>query len=270
MLRSGICHQAQLESEPFQGWATRMGERRLHLHRKVWEWCFIAQALQERGQLGPGRRGLGFAVGQEPLPALFASLGCQITATDQTTDAARSGGWVDAAMHAADRAELNRRALCPPKEFSERVEFRFVDMRAVPDDLSGFDFVWSACSLEHLGSLEAGEAFIFDALKCLRPGGIAVHTTEFNLSSEDETIGAGGLGDGRTWPTGLYRRQDIEGIGQRLRDECHAISLSFNLGAGKADWSVDRPPYQQQVHLRLELGEFVTTSYGLIIEKDGG
>ena len=37
------------------------------LHRKMWEWLFIAEALRERGMLAAGRRGVGFGVGQEPL-----------------------------------------------------------------------------------------------------------------------------------------------------------------------------------------------------------
>ena len=57
----------------------------MRLHRKIWEFCFIAQALDERGMLARGRRGLGFAVGTEPLPAMFASRGCAIVATDLAT-----------------------------------------------------------------------------------------------------------------------------------------------------------------------------------------
>ena len=34
------------------------------LHRKMWEWLFIAQALAERDMLRPGRVGLGFGVGR--------------------------------------------------------------------------------------------------------------------------------------------------------------------------------------------------------------
>ena len=37
------------------------------VNRKFWEWCAIAQALEERNLLVSGSRGLGFAVGTEPL-----------------------------------------------------------------------------------------------------------------------------------------------------------------------------------------------------------
>lgn len=65
ILRSCACAQRQLESEAFQGWAARMHEASLHMHRKVWEYCFIAQALYERHMLCSGRKGLGFGVGSD-------------------------------------------------------------------------------------------------------------------------------------------------------------------------------------------------------------
>ena len=50
----------------------------LYRHRKMWEWCAIAQVLDERNKLRPGKRGCGFAVGHEPLPSLFAACGAEI------------------------------------------------------------------------------------------------------------------------------------------------------------------------------------------------
>jgi len=71
-LTSQACTQAQLESPVFRHRAAALKERPGWLHRKLWEWCFIAQALFERGMLERGLRGLGSAVGSEPLSALFA------------------------------------------------------------------------------------------------------------------------------------------------------------------------------------------------------
>ena len=183
MLTSMPCTQAQLESAVFRRWAAALGERPGHLHRKIWEWCFIAQALDERGLLAPGRRGLGFAVGQEPLSALFAAHGCTIVATDLGEEEAAKHGWVETGQHAAALDALNQRGLCPEARFHENVTFRVADMRALPTDLGHFDFVWSSCALEHLGSLEAGMHFIEASLALLKPGGVAVHTTEYNLTS---------------------------------------------------------------------------------------
>src|SRR5262249_4886417 len=109
-LKSCICTQAQLESATFRQWCQRLGEP-FKLHRKLWEFAYIAQALFERGTLQPGRRGLGFAVGLEPLSALFASYGCEIVATDLHLEKAKQLGWVAWGQHAAGLDVLNDRGL---------------------------------------------------------------------------------------------------------------------------------------------------------------
>jgi SAM-dependent methyltransferase len=259
LLSSCPCTQAQLESEPFQRWCDRLHQPRRHLHRKVWEWCYVAQALDERKLLQPGRRGLGFAVGQEPLPALFAAFGCEIVATDQATEQAQEAGWVASGQHAATLEQLNTQGLCDPKRFRQQVSFRPVDMRSLPPDLGTFDFLWSCCSLEHLGTLEAGENFLLASLDCLQPGGVAIHTTEYNVSSNLFTI--------RSGPTVLYRRRDLQRIAKRLRTHGHRIDLDFSTGTLPVDRLVDHPPYRPTNHLKLKIGWFVATSYGLIIQK---
>ncbi|MCX7406030.1 MAG: hypothetical protein NT089_09920, partial [Planctomycetia bacterium] len=70
-LVSQVCRHATLDSNTFRNWALALQEP-WRAHRKLWELAFIAQALEERGMLAPTRRGLGFAVGTEKLPSLFA------------------------------------------------------------------------------------------------------------------------------------------------------------------------------------------------------
>lgn len=88
----------------------------------------MAQALFERGMPAPGRRGLGFAVGQEPLTMLFADAGADIVATDLDTEEARKDDWVDTAQH-ADLDKLNLRGLCDPEKLKQPLTSRPVDMR---------------------------------------------------------------------------------------------------------------------------------------------
>ena len=42
--------------------------------------------------------------------------------------------------------------------------------------------------IDRIGSIELGLQFIENSMATLRPGGVAVHTTEFNLE-DGETIG---------------------------------------------------------------------------------
>ena len=134
-------------------------------------------------------------------------------------------------------------------------------MNSIPADLRGFDFTWSSCALEHLGSLAAGADFVVAQMECLEPGGVAVHTTEYLVASNDATVEAGG--------TVFYRRRDIEALADQLRGAGHHIDVDFTLGATPEDLHVDVPPYTD-VHLRTRLGGYVTTSLALVITKGSG
>jgi len=271
VLRSQLCSAESLRSPELRAWADRLrpmwasGDedgRDVMLHRKMWEWLFIAEALRERGLLAPGRAGLGFGVGHEPLVALFADAGCDVVATDQPHGAAVASGWTDSEAEWAGGLEhLNTHGLCPDELFVRRVRFRPVDMNAIPHDLRGFDFTWSSCALEHLGTLGAGADFVVTSLECLKPGGVAVHTTEYLVGSNDETVEAGG--------TVFYRRRDIEALVDRLRRAGHAIDVDFTLGSTPEDLHVDVAPYTD-VHLRTRLGDFETTSLALVVTKGSG
>jgi hypothetical protein len=229
-------------------------------HRKLWEFCYICQVLSERQLLQPGKRGLGFAVGLEPLPALFASLGCEILASDLPTGDKRADVWNTTDQWAANLETLNGLGICPPDAFAQRVRFRGIDMNHIPRDVRGFDFTWSSCSFEHCGDLELGANFLFNQMECLAPGGVAVHTTEFNLSSNDDTLAAGS--------TVIFRRRDIEQMVERLRDAGHTVEpLELSLGSHELDHVVDEEPYNHKRHLRLKLGRWASTSIGLIIRK---
>src|SRR5439155_21660371 len=131
-------------------------------HRKSWEWAFIYEQLRREGVLQPGRRGLGFGVGREMLPALFARSGALITATDSPSD---DEHWGEAGQHANQQEMLFAPHLIGRDEFDERVRFEPCDMRAVPEHLSGFDFCWSSCCFEHLGTLQRGLGFVVHSVE---------------------------------------------------------------------------------------------------------
>lgn len=253
------CRQEMFEQPYFAYWTDRLGHV-LRYHRKLWEFVFICQVLFERRILQPGARGLGFGVGEEPLSALFASMGCKITATDMAPEAAVLAGWTDTQQYAAGKAALRNPLVCPDDKFEDNVSFEVCDMNAIPDTLSGYDFCWSACALEHLGSIEQGLAFIERSVQCLRPGGLAVHTTELNVSSNDDTVDNMG--------TVLFRRRDFEALAVRLRAQGHIVApFDFDPGPRALDRYVDMPPYLFEPHLKLALEGFAATSFGIIVQR---
>jgi tetratricopeptide (TPR) repeat protein len=265
-LISQLCKHADYAQPWFQQICRDLKLSFEHFHRKSWEYCFIAQALKERGMLSPGKKGLGFGVGREQLVALYALRGCSIIATDLGKEEAFKLGWVETNQHSNAVEELFLPGFCDLDQFLQRVEFRNVDMNTIPEDLcqEQFDFTWSACSFEHVGSIARGKQFILNQMKCLRPGGVAVHTTEFNLSSNEFTVD--------NEPTVLYRRRDIEDIARALQAEGHCVELDFNPGDGALDSYIDIPPYSSHPrshHLKLLIGRFICTSIGLIIQKKG-
>jgi SAM-dependent methyltransferase len=122
-------------------------------------------------------------------------------------------------------------------------------MNHLPDDLGTYDFLWSCCAFEHIGSLEAGIRFVLEANRFLKPGGVAIHTTEYNFSSNDETV--------ETQHLCLYRRRDLEDMARRVEAQGNRI-LPLNFTAGP-----------QVTHLKLLIEKFVTTSFGFAIVKAG-
>ena len=260
-VRSRVCTQAQLAEPWFRTWCEALGEAP-RAHRKLWEHAYLAHVLDALELLRPGRQGVGFGVGREPLVAAFAGRGCRIVATDLPPAAEEARAWRNTNQHAVGLDGLARDGLCDPERLRELVTWRPVDMRAIPDDLTGFDFCWSACSLEHLGSLEAGMSFVERSVATLAPGGIAVHTTEYNLSSDDTTVDSG--------PTVLYRGRDLRALADRLEAAGHRVAaLDLDPGDGVLDRYVDVPPYFEEPHLRVWYGRFTTTSMALVIRAAG-
>ena len=259
---SMICNQEFLDSPISQYWSKMMRDGQPRYHRKQWELVYICQSLWERGCLEKDKKGIVFGVGEEHLPDLFASFGCQILATDLNFKESAAKGWIDTNQNAAgDLEKLRRKKICDRQTFYSHVSYRDVNMNDIPTDISGYDFCWSTCALEHLGSLRHGMDFVKNSLNTLKPGGIAVHTTEYNLYSNEDTLETEGLS--------LYRRKDIQQLIDELSDDGHYVyPMDWHLGTGIVDHFIDLPPYDRKsMHLRLALDRFPCTSIGLIVKK---
>ena len=263
MLGSVVCRFEHFKTDWYGRWydALRLAPRPEDppYHRKMWEYCAVAQTLSERGKLQPGMRALGFAVGVEPLPSLFALHGVDVLATDIVPTSTMGKVWGRVNQHPRSADDLYRDAIVDRSTFDARVRFEFADMNGRwPFEEGSFDFVWSCCAFEHLGNLERGMRFVQRSSKLLKKGGIGVHTTEYNCSSNDATVTRGkGV---------IYRRRDIEELDRRLRVEKRCLAkMDFDPGDHEYDRNYDTLPYHPldtpgQQHVKLYFDGFVATS----------
>jgi hypothetical protein len=108
----------------------------------------------------------------------------------------------------------------------------------------------------------------------LKPGGIAIHTTELNINASGQTID--------NWPTVLFQRRHFEELAARLTAQGHAVApLDFSLGDKPMDRFVDLPPWPHDLppemnawlgspaHLKLSVDGFVSTCFGIVVKRVG-
>ncbi len=234
-----------------------------HPHRRTWEMAYVTSVLASHGMVGLGRRAIGFGCGRERIPSLLASRGVEVVATDEPpSDSADQQRWRNANQYATGLGDLFHGQIIHLDDFERLVEFGHVDMNDIPASLDGqFDCCWSMSALQHLGTLDRGIAFIEASLRTVKPGGIAVHTTDFNLSSNGETLETG-------FHT-LLRRRDLEALCTHLTAQGHhVLPLNLHTGYDAMDEVVDLPPHGLP-HIKLYVDRYVTTSVGIAIRKGG-
>jgi SAM-dependent methyltransferase len=260
-LKAKGCTEADLESDWAAFWCKELCLP-VAYHRKTWEITYVPQVLFNEGKLFEGSKGLGFACGEERLPSLFAKYGVRVLATDLDPNRAEAQGWIKSNQHVQSFKQLRRTDVCPDESRLATIEGAYLDMNAIPSDLKGqFDFCWSICSLEHLGSIANGLNFIENSLDVLKPGGVSVHTMEFNVN-DGETVD--------NWPTVLFQKRHLLDLSARLRAKGFEVyEFDFDKGQGILDGFVDMPPYLsesngRQAHLKLSVDGFVCTSFSFV------
>ena len=124
-----------------------------------------------------------------------------------------------------------------------------------------FDFTWSSCSIEHVGSIELGQAAVMNSLKLLKPGGVAYHTVEFNLWSLHDTK--------RTVSESIWRKQDVEKLIADVKKAGYIVpKVSWGAGHGKFDRKPNTcPRYSSHNHVKLQCSRHPKTSFAMIIQK---
>ncbi len=265
-----VCKQADFSAPWFRYWLKQIHATPV-LHRKLWETAYVIQCLWEQGCLKPGKKGLGFAVGREPLPSLFVRHGVEVVATDLSPVDPRSQAWNATNQHASQIETIWRRDIIGGDDFKRQCTFEYADMNEIPSKYDGrFDFCWSVCAFEHLGSIEKGLSFLRNAMKTLKPGGISVHTTEYNLQDQ-ETID--------NWATVLYQKKHFASLAALLKAEGSTLlDIDFDPGSEFFDSYVDVPPFPHNTgsgivvpeppHIKLSVDGFPTTSIAIIAKKN--
>lgn len=248
---SQLCTAAQFDEPAFleiiQAMSLREGRS-----RSLWEHAWIVSLLATEGLVVAGKSGVAFDCGRERVGALLASRGVTVLGT---------GGNI-----ADDRdAETRRLQLFYPEivhidDFDGLVRFAALDPREAGSMPPGcHDFCWSLGIPARLGSIEAALDFFEASLVTLRPGGLALHTFSFNLTSDTATWELPNLV--------VLRRRDIEALAARLAPAGHRL-LTFNThpGLDTADETVKTEAHGPIGH-RQRHGFAVATSFGLAIRK---
>jgi len=266
-LHSYAVSSAHFDHPDFLRWEALISARPVPLapplpfkHRKMWEFALIAAVVDGCGLYRPGARGIGFGVGSEPLAAVFAKGGADVVATDQPVDQGRAWDRSGQLMHGLPN--LSHPHIVEDEELARRVTIRPVDMNDLPADLGLFDFTWSSCVIEHLGSPALGLEFVRKSAALLNPGGVGVHTTELELIPRETTMDYGHLA--------VYRPDDLLELEQQLEADGFQVDVNLHV---PMDTPEDRfispvdPNVPDPSHLKLVIGDSISTSFGIVVRR---
>jgi hypothetical protein len=148
-----------------------------------------------------------------------------------------------------------------------------LDMRRLDDvTLRGFDACWSCSVLNEMKSPEEAADTAIGAMDVLRPGGVAVHTTDFAFADDMLYSPRGAL---------VFPRAFFERLADGLNGRGHVVTpLSFDLGRHPLDGYVDLEPFEVDAapawshlwaeglgapHLKMLQGEVRKTSFTFIV-----
>ena len=94
-------------------------------------------------------------------------------------------------------------------------------------------------------------------MKCLKPGGRAIHTSEFCIFPYAK-IETGG--------TIYYNYDSLPALIRELTEAGYHVEIDMDFGGLPMDYWIDVPPYSE-FHLKLNAGGLVATSVSFIIDK---
>jgi hypothetical protein len=258
---NGVISEKYFREDNFFLWMSLLKETP-KLHTKQFQNFAILEAAASVVKSGKSNLdAIGFGVGIEQIPAALGRIGFKVLATDYL-DGEIAEDWrnTDQLLNKVD--DLNSRLILTADEFANKVKFENMDMNVIPTEFNGnFDFVWSSCALGHIGGYKNGLDFIINSANLLKPGGIALHTTELDVSNFPTNV---------TFPTlSLYRMKDLQTVISQLRENGYKVS-NLDLPPkwnGKSERFVDREPWGNQPHIRISVFDREVLSVAIRIEK---
>ena len=236
-MHSNLCNYEDFLTNDYEEFCNLIGEQK-KIHRKQWEFYVIYKKLLEYLGDFNCKKGLGFAVGQEVIVPLFLNLNADITASDLNPNDSDSLAWINSNQHISNGFDKYVDSGYIKKDILNKCKFDFINMNNIPSKylMNEYNFIWSSCALEHLGSLQNGFNYIINSLKCLKKGGIAVHTTEYNFKSNDNTLETSGCVS--------YRKKDIEWLISEIEKLGYYIEpINFNRNDNIVNNYIDPFPY---------------------------
>lgn len=191
-------------------------------HRKIWEFNHALYGLRRLRRLAPDAEALGVGAGHEEVIYFLANRLKRVVATDLYEDGFLGGeGQADVLDHPAKYAPF------PYRE--DHLEVRRMNGLALDAPDGRFDIVFCLSSIEHFGSLADKQRALAEMFRVLKPGGVAVVTTEVVLNR---------LGRGHQY----FQREDL----MRLVN-----AVGFRVDP-PVDWRIEAPHAARPLALPIE------------------
>lgn len=254
-------------SEPwFERWRITLGYNKGEYKRKIWELCWAMEILSNVGHTGggnfSGKSGISFGCGLERIGPHLAGLGANMLFTDVAVNKTIEEHWLKTGQHCGGDLSKMEVSASTAGDWAERSEFQYYNMLdPIPKEWIGaFDFCYSMNSVDHIGSICQAQEFIIRSMKVLRPGGVAVYTSELALDGPEDAMCFG--------YTSFFRMRDIRHLVYALN---WAGNKTLNLNYGH-DWSketIDREPFSdpRANHILISIAGCLVTSFGIVAIK---
>ena len=249
-----ICQVADLENEEWRNVLKEIKCKidKSNFHRKIWEYVQIIYCLKKLKFLTPQSICLAIGAGREPILYYLTYKVKKVYGIDlyegvffggeDESDIPTSVGKYAPFPYVEDKLILTR---------MDALDLKF------PDNY--FDFVFSASSIEHFGNKRRILRAIKEMYRVLKPGGVAVITTELKLNRFATTLPG----------VRLFRLEEFLKIGEKTG---FIIQNNFDLRIEKEyfeNWIKLPEEIHKRPHVILRFFNSIFTSINVVFSKQG-